>query len=164
MAKSVCRTGHAAAARRRRDRHCRRRSCCPASWPRVVFGITTHDPLTFAALPVLVTAATTLACYLPARRAARVDPVARDQARLSQARDATYRHRCVKCVRMRGPRFSTVPQPTHRTHCTHLIMPAEAFMIRRTFLVLVATLVGSLTLEAGSTPQRATPGNGDYAE
>ena len=41
----------------------------------MVFGVTTHDPLTFAALPILVTAATTLACYLPARRAARVDPV-----------------------------------------------------------------------------------------
>jgi predicted lysophospholipase L1 biosynthesis ABC-type transport system permease subunit len=41
----------------------------------MLFGITTHDPLTFAALPILVTAATTLACYLPARRAARVDPV-----------------------------------------------------------------------------------------
>ncbi|MEO7135042.1 MAG: FtsX-like permease family protein [Vicinamibacterales bacterium] len=41
----------------------------------MLFGITTHDPLTFAALPILVTAVTTLACYLPARRAARVDPV-----------------------------------------------------------------------------------------
>jgi predicted permease len=41
----------------------------------MLFGITTHDPLTFAALPILVTAATLLASYLPARRAARVDPV-----------------------------------------------------------------------------------------
>jgi putative ABC transport system permease protein len=41
----------------------------------MVFGVTTHDPLTFTALPVLVVAVTTLACYLPARRAARVDPV-----------------------------------------------------------------------------------------
>src|SRR5215203_4409341 len=42
----------------------------------MLFGITTHDPLTFAGLPILVTAATTLACYLPARRAARIDPIA----------------------------------------------------------------------------------------
>ncbi len=41
----------------------------------MVFGVTTRDPLTFTALPVLVVAVTTLACYLPARRAARVDPV-----------------------------------------------------------------------------------------
>jgi putative ABC transport system permease protein len=41
----------------------------------MVFGVTTHDPLTFAALPILIVAVTSLACYLPARRAARVDPV-----------------------------------------------------------------------------------------
>ena len=40
----------------------------------VVFGVTTHDPLTFAALPVAVTLTTLLACAIPARRAARVDP------------------------------------------------------------------------------------------
>jgi hypothetical protein len=41
----------------------------------LLFGVTTHDPLTFAALPILIVAVTSLACYLPARRAARVDPV-----------------------------------------------------------------------------------------
>jgi predicted permease len=41
----------------------------------LVFGVTTHDPLTFMALPVAIVALATLASYLPARRAARVDPV-----------------------------------------------------------------------------------------
>ena len=41
----------------------------------VLFGVTTHDPLTFTALPVAVTLTTLLACLIPARRAARVDPV-----------------------------------------------------------------------------------------
>lgn len=41
----------------------------------MVFGITTHDPLTFTALPALIVAVTSAACYLPARRAARIDPV-----------------------------------------------------------------------------------------
>lgn len=41
----------------------------------LVFGVTTRDPLTFAALPVAVTLTTLLACAIPAHRAARVDPV-----------------------------------------------------------------------------------------
>ena len=41
----------------------------------MVFGITMRDPLTLAALPTLIVAVTSLACDLPARRAARVDPV-----------------------------------------------------------------------------------------
>jgi putative ABC transport system permease protein len=41
----------------------------------VVFGVTTHDPLTFTALPAAVTLVTLMACAIPARRAARVNPV-----------------------------------------------------------------------------------------
>jgi ABC-type antimicrobial peptide transport system permease subunit len=41
----------------------------------LLFGVTPSDPLTFAALPMLIVAITMLACYLPARRASRVDPV-----------------------------------------------------------------------------------------
>ncbi len=41
----------------------------------LVFGVTATDPLTFAALPALVIVVTAAACYLPARRAAHIDPV-----------------------------------------------------------------------------------------
>jgi putative ABC transport system permease protein len=40
----------------------------------VIYGISAHDPLTFAALPVAILTATLAAAYFPARRAARVDP------------------------------------------------------------------------------------------
>ena len=41
----------------------------------LLFGITAVDPLTFAAVIVLLVAAALLACYIPARRAANVDPM-----------------------------------------------------------------------------------------
>jgi putative ABC transport system permease protein len=41
----------------------------------LLFGISPLDPLTYAVVPVVLVAATVLASYLPARRAAAVDPV-----------------------------------------------------------------------------------------
>jgi len=41
----------------------------------LLFGVNPVDPLTFAAVPVLLAVVAFLACWIPARRAAKVDPV-----------------------------------------------------------------------------------------
>jgi ABC-type lipoprotein release transport system permease subunit len=40
-----------------------------------LFGVTTHDPVTFALVSVILVGTAVAASYLPARRATRIDPL-----------------------------------------------------------------------------------------
>ena len=41
----------------------------------LLFGVTAHDPLTFACVATLLVSVTLLACYVPARRSMKIDPM-----------------------------------------------------------------------------------------
>jgi putative ABC transport system permease protein len=42
---------------------------------KMIFGVGATDPITFASVAILLTGVALLACYIPARRAMRVDPI-----------------------------------------------------------------------------------------
>ena len=52
--------------------------CAGVSWglSKILYGLSSYDPLAFIGVPLVLMAVALLASYLPTRRALRIDPVA----------------------------------------------------------------------------------------
>jgi ABC-type antimicrobial peptide transport system permease subunit len=48
---------------------------CTRVMSSLLFGVTAWDPITFVSIAMLIAAVAFLACWLPARRAARINPI-----------------------------------------------------------------------------------------
>jgi putative ABC transport system permease protein len=46
-----------------------------SSFSQLLYGVRATDPVTFAAVSLMLTSVAILGCYIPARRASRVDPI-----------------------------------------------------------------------------------------
>ena len=79
----VHRPGPAPGRRRRRGRPGRRRAAATTLVRGLLFNTSATDPVVYASLAVLLLAMAGLACYVPARRAMRVDPDDRPAERVA---------------------------------------------------------------------------------
>lgn len=99
----------------------------------VVYGVKPSDPLTFVAVPLLLGCVAVVACYIPARRAMRLDAVVFNSSQRSLGRPARSAH--APCI----------------SGCGHLLRRVVQFLFRNDGLAC-----GFLAAPAGSSKHRAS--------
>ena len=78
----------------------------------VLFGVDPLDPVTFAAVPLVLLAAALVASYVPARRAAAIAPVEALEGRVDGARPASGGSGIPEPLQRHG-RFGAGGSPSH---------------------------------------------------